>query len=126
MLHKLNFRSTFHCSHAQSRAFTLIELLVVITIISLLIAILLPALAAARKAAQSIQCLSNQKQVGIAFELFSNNHNDWYVPLNTKNSAEQRERISVPSGYWPGFLWNENLIDTPLVFKCPSFSGTYT
>src|SRR5699024_6003574 len=47
----------------KSGGFTLIELLVVITIISLLVAILLPALAAARKAAQSIACMSNQRQI---------------------------------------------------------------
>src|SRR5690625_6113526 len=52
---------------SRRAAFTLIELLVVITIISLLIAILLPALQAAREAAKSIQCLSNLRQVGVAF-----------------------------------------------------------
>lgn len=52
--------------HSRPHAFTLIELLVVISIIALLISILLPALGAARDAARSTACLSDQRQIGLA------------------------------------------------------------
>jgi len=62
------------------RGFTLIELLVVISIISLLIAILLPNLERARKAANTIVCANNLKQIGIAMYSYCADNNDVLPP----------------------------------------------
>lgn len=76
------------------RAFTLVELLVVLSIISLLIALLLPALAAARKAVRATSCLSNQRQLGIAFQGYSTDNADyvtfasWKVDSTNQTGAE--------------------------------------
>jgi prepilin-type N-terminal cleavage/methylation domain-containing protein len=61
------------------RAFTLIELLVVIAIIAILAAMLLPALSSAKSKAQKIACMSNIKQLGLAWIMY-NGENNGHIP----------------------------------------------
>jgi prepilin-type N-terminal cleavage/methylation domain-containing protein/prepilin-type processing-associated H-X9-DG protein len=72
---KFKKRTTFmHTSRKQG--FTLIELLVVIAIIAILAAILFPVFAKARENARKITCLSNMKQLGLAFTQYEQDYDE--------------------------------------------------
>lgn len=58
--------------NGRSSAFTLVELLVVIAIVAMLLAILLPSLNQARDNARLTQCLSNERQLALAYQLYAN------------------------------------------------------
>ena len=79
-------------------AFTLIELLVVIAIIAILAALLLPALSRSKQKAQRAACVSNLKQIGLAFAMYLDSNHDQF--------ADRRDlKSSLPGGYHPWSTW---------------------
>ncbi len=117
----------------QKKAFTLIELLVVIAIIAILAAMLLPALAAAKKKAQKINCTNNLKQVGLAFRIWEGDNGDRYPQAVSYTSGGATEYVTHANGAGgttaanplnPGmvFMVMSNELSTPKILFCPSDS----
>jgi prepilin-type N-terminal cleavage/methylation domain-containing protein len=114
----------------QKAAFTLIELLVVIAIIAILAAMLLPALAAAKRKAQRINCVNNLKEVGLAFRVWEGDNNDQYpMAVSTAQGGASQlvgsaaNTTALPGGFVDVFCVMSNELSTPKLLICTSDGG---
>ena len=100
----------------STQAFTLIELLVVIAIIAILAAILFPVFQKVRENARRTSCLSNEKQLGLAFTQYTQDYDERY-PSGINNSAAGGKNLGQG---WGGQLYT--YVKSTGVYKCPDDS----
>ena len=101
----------------RAAGFTLIELLVVIAIISILASILFPVFSRARAKARQAACISNQKQILLAFKMYCEDFDEMlplgeYVPVNGENGLFLQGRQQWYDEVFP-YVRNSEL------YRCP-------
>src|SRR5207247_5435393 len=97
-------------------AFTLVELLVVIGIIAVLIGILLPALGRAREQSKKLQCMSNLRQLGVAFIMYANDNKQGLPAVSSRGNPLpedwvywQKNRAGFSATQGPGDFTNSRI-----------------
>src|SRR5579871_6629432 len=89
----------------RNHAFTLIELLVVIAIIAILAAILFPVFAQAREKARAITCVSNEKQIGLAFMLYVQDYDETFPMFQYQLVDPDVDTNALSLRVWEDFIY---------------------
>lgn len=113
-------------SRFRGRGFTLVELLVVISIIALLMSMLLPALTAAREAAQATRCRANLRQIATASVLYCEDNAQFFAVGHKTNSPlfTSNPMNAYHFSDWMSPLYRSYMEKSVEVFKCPSVAWT--
>ncbi len=87
----------------RTSGFTLIELLVVIAIIAILAAILFPVFAQAREKARQASCISNNKQIGNAIMMYTQDYDEFLPQTGWQGPCTNPIDVTQPNdAYWSG------------------------
>jgi competence protein ComGC len=103
-------------------AFTRVELLVVLAAFALPTLVVVPALANSRPRSSRVICANNLRQIGLAFQLWGNDHNDTLpqeVPVLQGGTRAHPLAVNV----WLHLAWISNEVASPNIYLCPSDTG---
>lgn len=120
-----------------ARGFSMVELLVVLAVVMILTGLLMPGLRSARHSAYSVICGANERQIGIGFFLYSEDHSGHLPRSLLQEQGEFSEMMAVTTGDLgeaggiPGYdglgkLWEFRYLDDARCLHCPAHCHKHT